>query len=327
MGSVVIYGVIGLLLPIKAFLIINQDWQFHIPFFGIIYKPWRLFLITCSLPGFLASLALFFIPESPKFLLSQGNQKETIQTLKKMSRWNSGKEAPFEIKEIFEETESIENRNRIQNYKMNRFPLISSVWGQTIPLFKSAYLRSTLLVCAIQFGIYAVCNGFYIFFAEILNRMAKQVDSFVDDRIEMCDIVRMNNLTNSTETEDDYTVLSTKLEISALEHVFILEALFLFGCTVMNFLINKFGKFSTICMLFTLRIQNCLKIHFYMFVFLAVVLGISGLGGVLAMLTRIPFIQIASFIVLMCGSIAGNVINAAIVEIYPTSCRLDLSND
>lgn len=39
------------------------------------------------------------------------------------------------------------------------------------------------------------------------------------------------------------------------------------------------------------------------------------------MLTKIPFIQIASFIALMCSGMSGNVISAAIVEIYPTSCR------
>lgn len=47
----------------------------------------------------------------------------------------------------------------------------------------------------------------------------------------------------------------------------------------------------------------------------------SGIGGISAMLTEIPIIQIGSFIALMCGGIAGNVISAAIVEIYPTSCR------
>lgn len=33
------------------FTVINQEWQFEIPFVGIIYKPWRLFFVICSLPG------------------------------------------------------------------------------------------------------------------------------------------------------------------------------------------------------------------------------------------------------------------------------------
>lgn len=51
MGSSIIFGISCLFLPLLAWLVINQDWQFDIPFIGITYKPWRLFFIICSLPG------------------------------------------------------------------------------------------------------------------------------------------------------------------------------------------------------------------------------------------------------------------------------------
>lgn len=52
-----------------------------------------------------------------------------------------------------------------------------------------------------------------------------------------------------------------------------------------------------------------------------IILGASGVGGFMCMLTRIPVVQITSFIFLMCGGMAGNVVSAAAVEIYPTSMR------
>lgn len=73
-------------------MVINQDWRLPIPFLGITYKPWRLFVIVCGLPGFLAGLSMFFLPESPKFLLSIQKEEETIAVLEKMYKMNGGKE-------------------------------------------------------------------------------------------------------------------------------------------------------------------------------------------------------------------------------------------
>lgn len=191
MGSALIFGVSCLLLPLIAWFVINQNWQFYVPLIDITYKPWRLFLIVCSVPGFLAAVALLFLPESPKFVLGQGNSMGAYQILRKMNRWNNGKKSELEVFEIYEEAESIENRRRILETKESRFPLLKSVWIQTAPLFKPPHLKPTLLICIIQFGIYATSNGFYMFFAEILNTMAANLDSFVDQRMPMCDIINM----------------------------------------------------------------------------------------------------------------------------------------
>lgn len=191
MGSALIFGISCLLLPLVAFFVINRDWQFDVPLIDLTYKPWRLFIVVCGVPGFLASVILFFLPESPKFVLGQGNQMAAYEILQKVNRWNNGKHSKLELFEIYEEAESIENRRRILNSKESRFPLLNSVWIQTAPLFKPPHLGPTILICTIQFGIYATSNGFYMFFAEILNKMAANLDSFVDRRMPMCDIINM----------------------------------------------------------------------------------------------------------------------------------------
>lgn len=113
MGSAMIFGITCLLLPLIAFGIINQDWQFYIPIVDIVYKPWRLFLIVCSLPGLLATIALLFLPESPKFVLSKGDQATALKIVQQVNRWNNGKNAELNIMEIYEEPESNENRRAI----------------------------------------------------------------------------------------------------------------------------------------------------------------------------------------------------------------------
>lgn len=71
MMASVIFGVSCLVLPVMAWLIINQKWNFLIPFIGVTYKPWRLFLLCCGLPSLICGITMIFYPESPKFTFSQ----------------------------------------------------------------------------------------------------------------------------------------------------------------------------------------------------------------------------------------------------------------
>lgn len=141
-----------------------------------------------------------FLPESPKFVLGQGDKAGAYKVLQKMHRINNGRKEVFEDFEIFEEPESIANRQRILKAKESRFPLFESVCIQTSPLFRAPYLFSTILICIIQFGIYATSNGFYMLVPEILNKISSTVDSFTDQRIAMCTVINMD-ITNVTAFE------------------------------------------------------------------------------------------------------------------------------
>lgn len=45
----------------------------------------------------------------------------------------------------------------------------------------------------------------YLFFNEIINQMSSSLDSLIDDRIDICDLIQMNQITavNVTATEND----------------------------------------------------------------------------------------------------------------------------
>lgn len=248
MGSALIYGISCLFVPIIAWFVINQDWEFYVPLIDITYKPWRLYIIVCGIPGFLASVILLFLPESPKFVLGQGNELKAYEILQKMNRWNNGRKNELEFFEIYEEDESIENRRRITDCKSSRFPLLKSIWIQTAPLFEPPYLASTLLICTIQFGMFATGGGFYMFFADILNKMATNLNSFIDQRVAMCDIINMKPTNVSAAlNEHKNEECITKLELAMLEQGIVLEFLFAIGFAVIGLIINKVGKFPVLC--------------------------------------------------------------------------------
>lgn len=184
MVSGVLLSVICILLPISAYVVINQSWEFHIPWIDITYKPWRLFFIVCALPELFAFVILLFIPESPKFLLDNGKPEEAYNVLQKMNRWNNGKHSKLEPFEIVNENQKRDDAD---------VTFISSVWNQTIPLFKPPLLRSTVLICLVQFSLLYTAQGVKVFFVDILNKIAINSDNLVERRMSMCDIINMKS--------------------------------------------------------------------------------------------------------------------------------------
>lgn len=75
-----------------AWLIIPQKWIINLGNGDIEINSWRVFLAICSLPEFLACMAIFAFPESPRFLLLKGKTDEALEVFKKIYSVNTGKD-------------------------------------------------------------------------------------------------------------------------------------------------------------------------------------------------------------------------------------------
>uniref|UniRef100_T1H280 Major facilitator superfamily (MFS) profile domain-containing protein n=1 Tax=Megaselia scalaris TaxID=36166 RepID=T1H280_MEGSC len=96
------------------------------------YKPWRLFILVCGLPGFFSALCLFKFPESPKFTLSVGREAYTLKSLRTIYTWNTGKDpAEFEIKSLIQD----EGEQR-ESCSYSKLQIFRSMWNQTAPFFR-----------------------------------------------------------------------------------------------------------------------------------------------------------------------------------------------
>lgn len=71
------------------------------------------------------------------------------------------------------------------------------MWNQTVPLFRRKYLRTTLIVCTVQFWLYVITNGLYMWFPYIINAMGEFMRNNPDDNQKLCEIVyaKHDNLT------------------------------------------------------------------------------------------------------------------------------------
>lgn len=75
-------------LPLVAMAIIPMQWHIYIG--DVRLSSWRLYLFCSSLLNLFNFICLSFFPESPKFLLTIGKEKETLQVLQHMYAVNTG---------------------------------------------------------------------------------------------------------------------------------------------------------------------------------------------------------------------------------------------
>lgn len=75
--------------PVIAWIIIPMDISY--PIFGLNFAPWRMYLLCCSTMHVLTFMAITWLPESPKFLLSMNKSEEALAVLRKMYSINTSK--------------------------------------------------------------------------------------------------------------------------------------------------------------------------------------------------------------------------------------------
>lgn len=301
------FGLGSILLPLIAWSIINQEWELAIPLLGIVYRPWRLFLVVCALPSFVAALVLLGLPESPKYLLSRGREQETIAVLRSMYRWNAGRKVPpLALTGVLQETEAQQTKVRREEAASGKsmMGLLKRMWHQTAPLFMGSYLKRTAILCVLQFGIYLTSSGMYMFFPDILNRIAEQQGKGVE-RTTVCnavyatrfDIQELAGLGGNGTARSD--LCHQKLDISAYEHSFVLEAIYALGFAVIGLIINAVGRLPILVFIFAL----------------------CGTCGVLIVFIDLPLLAIWFYLILLTCGFCISVVNACTIDLYPTNLR------
>lgn len=77
--------------PLLGMFVLTQSFEWKIFNRHFVYKPWRMFVLLNSLMAALGTFGLMLLPESPKFQLAIGKPKDTLESMRKMYAWNTGK--------------------------------------------------------------------------------------------------------------------------------------------------------------------------------------------------------------------------------------------
>uniref|UniRef100_A0A1I8MZK1 Major facilitator superfamily (MFS) profile domain-containing protein n=1 Tax=Musca domestica TaxID=7370 RepID=A0A1I8MZK1_MUSDO len=296
--------------PLIAWVFINQEWEFAVPLLGITYRPWRLFFIVCGLSGLVCGIIFHYLPESPKYLLGANRHDEALEVLRYMHKKNtqSNKKLQNESFEIttllpdLADVPAVDTQTKT-NDKKSLTSICRVIWNQTAPLFMRQHIRKTVLSSAILFTTFFTAHGVYMWFPYILNNINLYVAKY-DEPKRLCDILRFAQSSNFTVDGDaEFPVAEkicvTKLEIDTYKHTLSLEFIYV-GLLLLVIYANR--RFNRIPILF-------------------IVLTVCGLCGILSLLVEDPMVSIYLFLIMLCSGLGTNVMNAIVVDIYPTSLR------
>lgn len=249
MCASIINGIGCLMLPVFAMAILNQDWFFEIPVLNIEFLPWRIFMIVCAIPGLVCGIAFYFFPESPKFLLSENKHEESLEILRTIFSSNTGEpKENYKVSNIISEYEDLQfsEYSKKEGWsKINNF--LDVLWKQTFPLFNKKFIRNSLIICFIQFGLFSVSSGMALWLPDITNSITAYINEFPGDKALFCDIYnnKANLLINQTEGVHDACV--EKFDELTFNFLIIVEAIFTMGFVVFSFLITIIPKRLLTC--------------------------------------------------------------------------------
>ncbi|CAO1331214.1 unnamed protein product [Diamesa serratosioi] len=302
MAASFVYGVCCNYMPLLGFGILNQSFHFTIPLLNIVYKPWRLYLVACGLPSLLCAFAMFFLPESPKFTFSMGNEEGTLKILQKIHKINNPNDKEsYKVVKLVEDIEFLDDESRLSVVTGSTNPIVQ-LWRQTCLLFNRKHIRKTVLICLMQCGLYGSCHGLYMFFPEIVDNLTIFSKEFPAGRATICEILHIEDELSNNATSLillERPVCLEQLEISTFGHSVVLEILYMFGFLIITLVINRTSKLSI----------------------LLVILFGCALSGFATHFVTIPLLSVYIYVMFMLTFLGVNVINAATVDLFPTNLR------
>nr|CAH7745084.1 unnamed protein product [Callosobruchus chinensis] len=168
-------------LPGMAWVILPYQWNYNIDFLDINFRPWRLLMIIYATPSLISAILVYILPESPKYLLCQGENEEVLRILQKMYRTNTGKDkTQFPVGALTSD-EAVEGLKHEKNESMLR-----SMWKQTVPLFSKGYILKTAMVSYLHFAIFLSTSAVIMWYPQILDSMSVYGNIAPVSEVTMC---------------------------------------------------------------------------------------------------------------------------------------------
>ncbi|CAH1111066.1 unnamed protein product [Psylliodes chrysocephalus] len=298
-----IFSLGNLILPILALIILPVNMNFNL---GILeFHSWNIYLMISSLPALASGIAFIFLPESPKFLMSIGDNEKALDVFKEVYRVNTGFSAEsYPIKYLVDET------------KINNFDISSTTSDvivakttqqffkegihQIKPIFVAPQITKILLVFLLQFMIMMGLNTLRLWLPQIYQAM-NDYQFYHNESATLCeslevfqpknDGINITKITQCVVNSNNTEVYTNSMLVATTSII---------GYITAGTLINSLGKKK--------------------------LLGILGLiSGSMAMTlyfskTVASTIAFSAMFVTF-GSIGINVILAVVVDLIPTSLR------
>lgn len=126
---------------------------------------WRVLLLLLMVPSMFGLIGLIYLPESPKYLLSQGQDEKAMDVLRLIYSWNRqtiSDTYPVYLVEINEADKGFSDVR-------GAGAVLVLMWDQTLQLFEKKRVLQTFNMCIIDFIICVIGVGITMWLPTILN--------------------------------------------------------------------------------------------------------------------------------------------------------------
>lgn len=181
-----------------AWSVIPRDIGYHSTSFK--YNSWRIFVALCTIPSLTSAIFFIFMPESPKFLLTIGENKKALSILKYIHKKNN-QTSRYTVTSVVLDADhrpihlAHQDAGCVSNMSRN-LKSLASVSGE---LFRPPLLRSSVIMLIINFTLSFGYYGLWMWFPELFSRVEKYGGSPCDHHVGPPN--RTANSTGSTDKD------------------------------------------------------------------------------------------------------------------------------
>uniref|UniRef100_A0A1B0G4S8 Major facilitator superfamily (MFS) profile domain-containing protein n=1 Tax=Glossina morsitans morsitans TaxID=37546 RepID=A0A1B0G4S8_GLOMM len=325
----IIQSFASLILPMLAWLILPQDWDFIIRSSFKVHS-WQIFLFICGLPSLLSGVIFIVLPESPKFLMSQGRNTEALfvfQQIYAVNRRQSRDSYPVEKKNTIRQLiEEVPSRDSIhipsaiftvegKSSKLNKSQKTTSFkqslhdgWLQMRPMFHKPLLSRSLHVYLMLFALLLGLNSIRLWLPQLFASISKYEALHTDpsDSTDLCTILEFS--VNKTQDVQSYTS-----DCSAYKNISM-------DMYLNNIIVAVIGLLGYFCAMFIIRVLGPKRLANYSLV----VAALFGIGLYWSTDSLATLIISALFVNI--SSIATTSLNGLILTLFPTTLRTSVAS-
>lgn len=172
------------------------------------YNSWRIFLLVCSVPSFLVGFLLFYLPESPKFLLMRGKKDKALAIFRGIFVTNTKKKPEEYMVYDLEVDEKLSTESAVGiSGKYKR--MVSGMVDHSRDLFKAPILRFTLVSITINFTFHIGYYGLMMWFPEVFNRYEEFEKTHPHEQADICAVTEF--VVNQTQANTVNNVCNAKI--------------------------------------------------------------------------------------------------------------------
>ncbi|XP_072949773.1 synaptic vesicle glycoprotein 2A-like [Epargyreus clarus] len=153
------YTFANITLPMLAWAILTQNWEFALFGNKYVIHSWNIFLFATAMAPIITGLSFVPLPESPKFLMSRGRNEEALKVFQNIYRMNTCQPA-----DKYSITRLVKEKTEQQGRGMEA---LKGGCAQFAPLFKPPHVTWLLLICFIHSGCMFGTNTLRLWYPQL----------------------------------------------------------------------------------------------------------------------------------------------------------------